>query len=92
MIYLYKRKIRGVRIMSKLIRKICSNKITRTIYDTILIIAFLFLAYIVIKFLLATFLFNPLGAWWGTLGPGGKIIAVWLIGSIVAGLIYSFLF
>lgn len=78
--------------MSKLIQKICSNKITRTIYDTILIIAFLFLAYIVIKFLLVTFLFNPLGAWWGTLGTGGKIIAVWLIGSIVAGLIHSFFF
>ena len=77
--------------MKALLRKIDENKTTRTIRNIIFFTLVIVCGFLLIKFIVTGLFLAPLAQWWGSLGWGGKIIAVWLglnaIGFVVHELI-----
>ena len=64
--------------MKALLRKIDENKKARTIRNTLFYVVVIVLAILLIKFIITGLFFAPITNWWGSLGWGGKIIAIWL--------------
>lgn len=64
--------------MKALLRKIDENKTTRTIRNILFFTLVIVGGFFLIKFIVTGLFFTPLVHWWGSLGWGGKIIAIWL--------------